>query len=155
MNKIDKKYKLVKTLILNGKIDRIPTGDDQGYSKGINLIINQKRINGSYSDVIIGYPLSMRIESEIKWEHKFANVRIIISDNQIKDPSENFEDYIKFISGAPSAERCLRYSELTGYLYTEEDFKVGGHDLIKILDLNFGKYIHMEIELFVDKEKKI
>lgn len=36
----------------------------------------------------------------------------------------------------------------TGYLWTEEEFKCGGHDLLKILEGNMGKYIHIEIELY-------
>lgn len=41
-----------------------------------------------------------------------------------------------------------RYSDYTGYLWTEEEFKCGGHDLLKILEGNMGKYIHIEIELY-------
>lgn len=40
---------------------------------------------------------------------------------------------------------CMHYSELTGYLWTDENLKVGGHNLIKILSNYLGKYLHLEV----------
>ena len=52
------------------------------------------------------------------------------------------------MEGLTESEYYHRYSDYTGYLWTEEEFKCGGHDLLKILERNMGKYIHIEIELY-------
>ncbi|MNJ80064.1 hypothetical protein D3C77_783070 [compost metagenome] len=40
-----------------------------------------------------------------------------------------------------------RYSELTGYLWTDEYLKVGGHDIIEELRSYVGKWLILEIEV--------
>lgn len=58
------------------------------------------------------------------------------------------ETKIVSMEGITESEYYHRYSDYTGYLWTEEEFKCGGHDLLKILERNMGKYIHIEIELY-------
>lgn len=47
--------------------------------------------------------------------------------------------------GNTDAKYQAHYSELTGYLWTDEWLKVGGHDLIERLRPMVGDYLHMEI----------
>src|SRR5712675_1640367 len=37
------------------------------------------------------------------------------------------------------------YSDVTGYLWTDEDFKFGGHDMFVFLENNINKYIFLVI----------
>ncbi len=38
------------------------------------------------------------------------------------------------------------YSEITGYLWTDENFAVGGHDMITELSSHVGEYLYIEVE---------
>jgi hypothetical protein len=38
-----------------------------------------------------------------------------------------------------------RYSEMSGYLWTDETFKVGGHDIIEELSGSVGKWCHLNL----------
>lgn len=40
-----------------------------------------------------------------------------------------------------------RYSECTGYLWTDEELNIGGHDLIEELKGDIGKYLILEMEV--------
>ena len=42
----------------------------------------------------------------------------------------------------------MAYSEITGYLWTDEVVKIGGHDLLKEFETHLGKYLYMEIEYY-------
>lgn len=148
MKKNTKELELVKTIILNGKIAMCFTGDDQDTAIGILTVSKQKRFDGSYTEISIGYPFVQRLENEIGWAYKRADVTYIISDESITDPEKTLAEFIKFVSGDPSVSRYHKYSDLTGYLWTEEKFKVGGHDLLQVLNTNHGKFIHIEIDLY-------
>ena len=39
------------------------------------------------------------------------------------------------------------YSEVTGYLWTDEEFKVGGHDMIARLKSDVDKYLLLEVDV--------
>lgn len=56
------------------------------------------------------------------------------------NPSEIMEDHIKKIIGATYTNIGAVYSELTGYLWTNDTGKIGGHDLIDNLSCYHGKY---------------
>ena len=60
---------------------------------------------------------------------------------------EALADFIETISGASDTEWGARYSDVTGYLWTDEDFKVGGHDMINQLKSDIGKYLILEVEV--------
>ncbi len=51
----------------------------------------------------------------------------------------------KMLMGVGEGIYELVYSETTGYLWTTEELKVGGHDLLQELYSFRGKYLHMEI----------
>lgn len=60
---------------------------------------------------------------------KQVSVRYWITDRQMtKD--EAIEAFLKTIFGAADAKFGANYSEDTGYLWTDEDLKIGGHDLM-------------------------
>lgn len=69
------------------------------------------------------------------------------------DPTKVEETIIESIYGEAEAEYSHRYSDYTGYLWTNEEFKVGGHSIPDILSSHKGEYIHMEIELYEEIKK--
>jgi hypothetical protein len=76
---------------------------------------------------------------------KQVTVRYWISDNE-QTKEQLKENQLLAISGAVYADYGACYSELTGYLWTDETLKVGGHDLIYELQSNVGKYLYMEVD---------
>jgi hypothetical protein len=58
------------------------------------------------------------------------------------------EEHFKTLIGATDAEYNARYSDLTGYLWTDEDWNVGGHNLLSELKSNVGKWLILEVELY-------
>jgi len=49
--------------------------------------------------------------------------------------------------GAAYLDFGARYSEVTGYLWTDNEFKIGGHDMNVELGSLQGKWVHLEIEV--------
>lgn len=47
--------------------------------------------------------------------------------------------------GKADIEWGARYSEVTGYLWTDEEFKVGGHDMIARLKSEVGSHLLLEV----------
>lgn len=77
-----------------------------------------------------------------------VNVRYALSETGVwpETLDEVAADELSLLEGASKSVYYSRYSELTGYLWTEEEAKVGGHDLLLILKGNVGRYLWMEVE---------
>lgn len=149
-NKIEKpeNLKLVKTVVLNGLIGYCDTYDDNGSSIGVKEIKRIKKLDGTYVEQVgMQFPLCKGFEEDIGFSSKYANIQMLIGDTPI-DIEHIEETKIVSMMGEVEHEYYHTYSDYTGYLWTNEDFIVGGHDLLKILRSNEGKYIHLEIELF-------
>lgn len=92
------------------------------------------------------------IADELKYiSGNFVTVRYYVSDKEAtKD--ELIEDFlVNTLYGNMESEYGARYSEYTGYLWTDDDLKVGGHDLLSELEGATGKYLYMIIELDTEK----
>lgn len=87
-------------------------------------------------------PLSQRME---KYTDSFITVRFFISDtdNSIEELRHNL---ILSVAGSCNADYGPHYSELTGYLWTDDDLSIGEHNIIDIISNYDGKYLYMEIE---------
>jgi len=57
------------------------------------------------------------------------------------------EQAISQILGAANVEFHARYSDITGYLWTDEKLNIGGHNLLDELKSSVGKYLVLEVEL--------
>ncbi|MCO6704822.1 hypothetical protein [Streptomyces sp. CHB9.2] len=77
--------------------------------------------------------------------HNVVTVRYWISSTPLKTVEEADERTLEQVMGYLDAEIDHRYSDITGYLWTDEHFKVGGHDLIPIFEEAEGKYLLLEI----------
>ena len=56
------------------------------------------------------------------------------------------ESWIKTICGVGESEYNVHYSDTTGYLWTDENLNIGGHDLLVELKSYAGKWLVMEVE---------
>jgi len=78
--------------------------------------------------------------------NKFVTIRYWVTDKECtKD--EASEDFLKKLYGKTDSRFGSCYSDLTGYLWTDEYCRVGGHDIIKELRSHVGKWLIMEIEI--------
>jgi len=105
-------------------------------------------------------PLLRIIQDDIDEHGKYLSIRLffIDGDNAIsiidtEDWDYVAEEYYKHLIGVGNAEFTPIYSDYTGYLWTDEDFHVGGHDVADILESHVGMYLFMQIEF--NKEPKV
>lgn len=71
-----------------------------------------------------------------------ASVSYYISDKEI-DYLNVQEKFTASLFGEINADYGIAYSEITGYLWTDEELQVGGHDLLAELKGYDGKYINL------------
>lgn len=83
---------------------------------------------------------------ELLWMNgKKVSVRYWITDTQVsKEDAQN--DHANQVMGIAKAKFGARYSEMTGYLWTDEELNVGGHDLIDELDSATGQWLILEVD---------
>ena len=89
-------------------------------------------------------PISEDLMDEIN--EKQVSVRYWIS-HAIQTKKELTESFLKNLFGAVDVEYVTRYSEDTGYLWTDSKLNIGGHNLLDELEDNVGKYIYLEIDV--------
>ena len=58
------------------------------------------------------------------------------------------------LSGDLTAKYGHRYSEMTGYLWTDEKFQVGGHDVLAELATYWGKWCHLILTVHKNVAKR-
>jgi hypothetical protein len=67
---------------------------------------------------------------------------------QKADLDEIKEVNVRALFGAIDTNFAVHYSDMTGYLWTDEDLMVGGHDLLAELTSHTGKYLVLEVGLY-------
>ena len=87
-------------------------------------------------------PLVAIIQDDIADHGNYLTVRYFTSDEE-RSPDEVVESIARI--GLGEVLYRDRYSEITGYLWTDEDLIVGGHDLLAELKSQVGRFIHMTI----------
>lgn len=141
-------YKLVDTIILNGIVVMCDTHDENGSTVGVQVVQRVRRLNGEVKETVVGsFPFTKEMEEKCGWLRRYASIQMLTGDTPI-DVEHIDETKIVSMEGDVESKYYHRYSDYTGYLWTEEGFKCGGHDIRKILASYIGKYIHMEIELY-------
>lgn len=90
-------------------------------------------------------PLVEIVSDDISEHGDYLTVRYFVSDCKcgLQDAIINWQ---RTVMGLGDAEYRVHYSDITGYLWTDEDLTVGGHDLIEELSSFVGKYLILEIE---------
>lgn len=94
-------------------------------------------------------PLVEQVSDKLGWGSKQVSVRYHITDGPMEEDALT-ESIIASLCGVSASGGLItdyghRYSEITGYLWTAEDLKVGGHDLIRELRSYKGKWCHLII----------
>lgn len=109
-------------------------------------IIKEDDFRDNYDALFIGsdQPIAEILQDEITG--KQVSVRYWISDTE-KTKEQLQESFLKNLFGAADAEYQDAYSDVTGYLWTDENLNIGGHDLMKELRSNLGKFIWLEIDI--------
>lgn len=91
-----------------------------------------------------GDPLAETLQDDLDdWGH-YASVRYWIADKLLEDDAL-IELSVRVLCGEIEAEFNPHYSENTGYLWTDENIVVGGHDLLNELSQHVGKYCLLEV----------
>lgn len=91
----------------------------------------------------IDEPLAEAIRNDINELGAHLTVRYHITDTA--RPAEDLDESLAHLAGLGEAAFAHRYSEITGYLWTDEEITVGGHDLLEELRSHAGKFCHLEI----------
>lgn len=80
---------------------------------------------------------------------KLVTMRYWVNDRELTSVEQAIELTLEQVMGVGNVHAVCthHWSEVTGYLYTTEKAKVGGHDLIAELEPWAGKYLLLEIEV--------
>lgn len=101
-------------------------------------------INPSFSSA---KPLAELFQEELqKNGSNLVSVRYWISDKRTSKKNVK-EDFTKKVLGFAEAQYNVAYSEITGYLWTDESLVIGGHDLLEELKSHADKFLFLELEI--------
>ena len=140
--------KLVDTIILNGIIGFCETHDDNSETIGVKVVQKARRLNGEVKETVVdSFPFTKEMSDRYYWSDRYVSIQMLTGDTPI-DIDHIDETKVVSMMGEVESEYYHRYSDLTGYLWTDEAFRCGGHDIPEILRSHEGEYIHMEIELY-------
>lgn len=144
---------LYDTIILNGIVGYCDTHDDNDSTIGVKVVQKVKRLNGDELETVVdSFPFTKEMAEKCGWFGSFANIQMLTGDTPI-DIDHIDETKIVSMMGEVDSKYYHRYSDLTGYLWTEEEFKCGGHNIPQILQSHMDEYVHMEIELYKPKRE--
>ena len=101
---------------------------------------------GESDDVLFLSSFDDPLAEDLSWMcNKRVTVRYWVSEKEA--PREKIkEDFVKQLCGMADVVFCAHYSEFTGYLWTDEDLNIGGHDLLDELKSHVGKWLLLEVE---------
>lgn len=107
---------------------------------------------GEADDILYLSTLERPLIEELEIIHKKkVTVRYWITDKQItKEEANNITALMA--EGIVDANLWAQYSEITGYLYTDEELNIGGHNLLQELKSFIGKWVYLEIQMHVEGE---
>lgn len=144
------KNKKDTTLILNGRMAFInvnasnlekPVTQDSDETVVLGLFDNRGHRTNRFTNNIVEEIDQLNILEHIKnslgisrfGEKAQVSVRYLVSDKPIKDPEQVLAEYFSQLDGDIILNHNSHYSDLTGYLWTDNDLVVGGHDLLSEL----------------------
>ncbi len=78
---------------------------------------------------------------------RFCRVRYWVSTEQLT-LEQAMEHTAAIALGSGDVRFTIHGSEITGYMWTDDWFRIGGHNLVQELSNHMGKYLLMEIETF-------
>ena len=118
----------------------------QLYTGLLNALAGAERVFSILDEEVINHVAEI---FEEKFNGKEVYIKYYITDEEttIEDIEEK---YIEKLFGLVQASIYPVYSDITGYLWTNEEIKVNGHNLFKELDFYVGKFINILILLYVN-----
>ncbi len=108
-----------------------------------------ERDHGEAMDIIFldnqDKPLAAQIQDDLGFGgRRTMSVSYFVTDEP-RTKAELEDNLIRTLVGDLEVEYTAHYSEYTGYLWTDEELNVGGHDLLAEIRSHVGKYLHLEI----------
>ena len=100
-------------------------------------------IEENYLIGIDGEILAEKISEDIGY-HFNASISFYFSDKRMSE-DELILAFLETLYGHTEADYGVAWDEITGYLWTDEELKIGGHDLLEIFRHNLGKYLYLKI----------
>lgn len=101
---------------------------------------------GEAFDILFLSSVESPLAEELLWMvGQTVSVRYWITDRQVTKEEAQTE-MVRRVSGLASGTFQSHYSEITGYLWTEEELQIGGHNLLEELSSYVGKWLILEIE---------
>ena len=145
--------KLADTIVLNGIVGYCNTHDDNMETLGVKVVQKVKRLNGEEKETVVdSFPFTKEMRERCGWSRRFVSIQMLTGDTPI-DADHIDETKVVSMMGDVESRYYHRYSDFSGYLWTEEEFKCGGHDLLEILNSHIGEFIYMEIKLYEKREE--
>ena len=106
------------------------------------------RIRGYSEDSEVVYldddedPLLMRLkdyhETNVAISYYLSDKKITLEEAKLNFASRLF--------GELDCEFIVHYSDITGFLYIDKNLNIGGHNLLRELEMSSGKYLILVIE---------
>lgn len=117
--------------------------NDRTYSGQITI-----RAFGEDDDAIFlsdDKPFAMRFQEDLEKCGRYASVHYWITDES-RTYEELVQNQVRIAVGSANADYTQHYSDVTGYLWTDAECNVGGHNLLAELDTHEGKWCHMLVQ---------
>ena len=92
-------------------------------------------------------PLAYIIRQDMGSLGDYLSVQYYISDKEL-DEDQLQINFLNQLEGIGDADYNVHYSELTGYLWTDENLHVGGHNLLEELKSYRGKFLYLKITYY-------
>lgn len=89
-------------------------------------------------------PLARRIADDIAEHGHTVTVSYWIADGP-RTLDQLVENEAMQLAGAADADYTQRHSDITGYLWTDAELKIGGHDLLAELESHTGRWCRLSI----------
>lgn len=89
-------------------------------------------------------PLAQRLKWDMEKHGNYLSVQYFIAAKKCSLESCK-RGMLQLLTGNGNAEYFMKFSDITGYLWTTEDLMVGGHDLLRELKSYAGKYVYLDV----------
>lgn len=90
-------------------------------------------------------PFSEIFSDDLKTYGQYVSVRYYVSEEP-RTIEELLENNLRALAGAADARYEDHHSDVTGYLWTDQELNVGGHDLMTELSSHKDGYLYMIVD---------